>query len=245
MRGSTGTSRCPSTAGAARMKDVSVLLGSTRSARTCPLGRAATRRGGARAEDAWQWRGNALLLEPFSAGNDRFDVHARLGSGEAADGTARPVGCDERGRRARGRPQGYTSSRRKWFDGQPGLAPLGSPGVSRAASDGFAVAAGGAAHAPPRCPISCALLRRRCAAPAREEHASSSSSASPVYTASRCMLARGRAGREAEVQSAGVAHHGDVERLPCASAEIGSKPPSRHRGSTACRADGDIGDDEL
>jgi hypothetical protein len=110
----------------ARMKDVSVLLGVYSQRKDLPgwVGQLLDE-GEARAEGRVQWRANALLLEPFAAGNDRFDVHARLRLREKqptgdllAQWGVMSVGVELED----GRKDYHLVGARKWFDGQPGLA---------------------------------------------------------------------------------------------------------------------------
>jgi hypothetical protein len=110
----------------ARMRDISVLLGVYSQRKHLPDWVARMLDDGeARAEGRVQWRNDALLLEPFAAGNDRFDVRARLRlqdkhpTGDLfAQWGALSVGVEL----ADGRKDYHVVGARKWFDGQPDLA---------------------------------------------------------------------------------------------------------------------------
>jgi hypothetical protein len=110
----------------ARMKDVSVLLGVYASRKDVPdwVVRLLDE-GEAHAEGRVQWRGDALVLEPFAAGNERFDAHARLRlqdkqpTGDLyVQWGALSVGVEL----ADGRKKLHLVGARKWFEGQPALA---------------------------------------------------------------------------------------------------------------------------
>ena len=109
----------------ARMKDVSVLLGVYSQRKHLPEWVARLLdEGEARAEGCVQWRGNALLLEPFAAGNDRFDVLARLRLQDehpTGDLYARWGALSVGVELADGRKDYHVVGARKWFDGQPAL----------------------------------------------------------------------------------------------------------------------------
>jgi len=189
-RGSTGTSRCPSTAGYGphvRTSRVARIYSPAQG--PARLGRTAARRGEARAEGRVQWRPTPLLLEPFSAGNDRFDVHARmrLREKQPTGDLLAQWGVMSGRRRARGRPQGLSPRRRpqvvRRAAGSRGS--LGSPGGSRAASGRSSrsrVRAAAATRLAPEVPAFLRPFFGPAAAwrPPPRNTASSSSSASPV-----------------------------------------------------------------
>jgi hypothetical protein len=80
--------------------------------------------GEATADGRIQWRGDTLLLEPFAASSERFDVLARLRLREKqatgdllANWGALSVGVEL----AAGEKDFHLVGARKWFDSQPGL----------------------------------------------------------------------------------------------------------------------------
>jgi hypothetical protein len=109
-----------------RMKDVSVLLGIYSQRKDLPdwVGRLLDE-GEARAEGRVQWQRNVLLLDPFAANNDRFDIQARLRLQEkqlTGDLFARWGALSVGVELADGRKDYHVVGAHKWFDGQPGLS---------------------------------------------------------------------------------------------------------------------------
>ena len=108
------------------MKDVAVLLALYSQRRDLPgWVQKVVDAGEAQMAGRVQWQRNALLLDPFAASNDRFDVMARLRLHDkqpAGDLYAR-WGAFSVGVELAGTQKHYhLVGARKWFDGQPGLA---------------------------------------------------------------------------------------------------------------------------
>lgn len=110
----------------ARMKDVAVLLALYAQRKHLPawLGKLIDE-GEARADGRVQWQRDALLLEPFTASNDRFDVLARLRLHEKqpiGDLYARWGALSLGVELTDGERQVHLVGARDWFDRQPSLA---------------------------------------------------------------------------------------------------------------------------
>ena len=109
-----------------RMRDVAVLLALYSQRKNLPgWVQKVVDAGEAQMQGRVQWQRDTLLLDPFSASNDRFDVMARLRLHDkqpAGDLFAR-WGALSVGVELAGTEKHYhLVGARKWFDGQPGLA---------------------------------------------------------------------------------------------------------------------------
>jgi hypothetical protein len=109
----------------ARMRDVGVLLALYSQKKELPgWVRKLVDQGEATADGRIRWRGDMLLLEPFAARNERFEVLARLrlrqkqATGDLfANWGALSVGAEL----ADGEKDFHLVGARKWFDSQPSL----------------------------------------------------------------------------------------------------------------------------
>ena len=109
-----------------RMKDVGLLLALYSQHKDLPgWVRTLVDQGEARAQGRVQWQHDTVLLEPFAASNDRFDVQARMRLQEKqptgdlfAGWGALSVGVEIAG----GQKHYHLVGARKWFDARPSLA---------------------------------------------------------------------------------------------------------------------------